>query len=242
MERATDVEADMTRFIALTLLFGSLIMGQTMQDFTRIYDKYVAAVRKGSFGEVSALFSQEMKKELDSKEDQERFMTFAKFMAPASYEPQFLTLLDGGQKAELQVVATLNVPEDIQKERNLPPTQRLELTLNFVKEGGQWKWDMPTIHGDPDKRARPKDLKMGSRSEYKEGSNMEMGGQILRLEKQASGTVYVIRVLDEEIAVFIPAAIVSGEFVPGSVLQVHGAENKSDKLKFWADEAALLKR
>jgi hypothetical protein len=217
-------------------------MGQTMQDFTRIYDAYLAAVKKGTFRQVSPFFSQELKKELKDPDDQERFMTMAKFMVPASYEPSFLTMTNGGQKAEVQVIATLNVPEDVQKERNLPPTQRLELILNFVKEGGQWKWDGPTILGDPDKRARPKDLNMGSRSDYKDGSNTEMGGQILRLEKQAAGTVYVVRVLDEEIAVFVPAAKVSSDFVPGRVLMLHGAEHQSDKLKFWADDASLHQR
>jgi hypothetical protein len=232
----------MKRSITLTLLFGSLLMGQTMQDFTRIYDSYLAAVKKGTFREVSALFSQELKKELKAADDQQEYMRIAKLMAPASYEPIFLTMTDGGQKAEVQVVATTNVPKEIQKMRNLPPTQRLELILNFVKEGGQWKWAGPTILGDPDKRARPKDLKMGLRSDYKEGSNTQMGGQILRLEKQAAGTVYVVRVLDEEIAVFVPAAGVSSEFVPGSVLALRGAEHKSDKLKFWADEASLHQR
>ena len=232
----------MTRSIIVTLLFGSLIMGQTMQDFTRIYDSYIAAVKTGSYRNVSSLFSQEMKKELADKEDQERFMTFAKAMLPASYEPRFLNLLDGGRKAELQVVATVNVPADVQKERKLPPTERLELILNFVKEGGQWKYDTPTILGDPDKRARPKDLNMGSRSDYKEGSNTQLGGQVLRLEKQAAGTVYVIRMTDEEYAVFVPASLVSTEFVPGKVLEFRGADNKSEKLKFWADQASVVKR
>jgi hypothetical protein len=210
-----------------------------MQDFTRIYDTYLAAVKKGGFREVSALFSQELKKQIKTPDDQQEFMMMARYMAPASYEPTFLSMTNGGQKAEVQVIATLNVPEDVQKAQKLPPTQRLELILNFVKEGGQWKWDGPTILGDPDKRARPKDLKMGSRSDYKEGSNMQMGGQILRLEKQAAGTVYVIRVLDEEIAAFVPAGQASSEFVPGRVLMLRGAEHASDKLKFWADEASL---
>ena len=214
-------------------------MGQTMQDFTRVYDAYLAAVKKGTFREVSAFFSQELKEQIKTSDDQQEFMMMAKFMVPASYEPLFLTMSNGGQKAEAQVIATINVPPDIQKEQKLPPTQRLELILNFVKEGGQWKYATPTILGDPDQRARPKDLKMGSRSDYKESSNMEMGGQILRLEKQDAGTVYVIRVLDEEIAAFVPAAKVSSEFVPGRVIVLRGGEHKSDKLKFWADEVSL---
>ncbi len=229
----------MKKFAALTLMFGSLLMGQTMQDFTRIYDAYLAAVGKGAFSEVSAFFSQDLKKQIKTADDQQEFMMMAKYVSPASYEPTFLTLTNGGQKAEVQVIATIKVPEDVRKKQNLAPTQRLELILNFVKEGGQWKWDGPTILGDPDQRARPKDLKMGVRSDYKAGSNTELGGQIQRLEKQQAGTVYLVRVLDEEIAVFVPAGKVSGDFVPGRILALRGAGHKTDKLKFWADEASL---
>ena len=38
---------------------------------------------------------------------------------------------------------------------------------------------------------------------------------------------------------FVLSAKVSDQFVPGSVLVVHGAENKTDKLKVWAEDAAL---
>ena len=217
-------------------------MGQTMQDFTRIYDTFLAAVKKGTFREVSAFFTQELKKEIKTSDDQQEFMMMAKYMVPVSYQPVFLSMTDEGQKAEVQAVAIMNVPEEVQKEQKLPPTQRLELILKFVREGGQWKWGGQTILGDPDQRARPKDLNMGSQSDYKGGSNMEMSGQILHVEKQAAGTVYVIRVLDEEIAAFVPAARVSNEFVPGRVLILRGAEHKSDKLKFWASEVSLDQR
>jgi hypothetical protein len=229
----------MTRCITLALLFGTLLMGQTIQDFTRIYDAYLAAVKKGAYREVSAFFTKELKEEVKAPDDQDWYMTMAKLMLPVSYEPTFLTMTDGGQKADVQVIATINVPEDVQKEQNLPPTQRQELTLKFEKQDGQWKWAGSTMLGDPDQRARPKDLNMGSRSDYREGSHTQIGGQILRLEKQAAGTVYLIRMFDEEEAAFVPAAKVSSEFVAGRVLVLSGAEHKSDKLKFWADEASL---
>ena len=232
----------MIRFITLTLLFGSMLMGQTIQDFTRIYDAYLAGVKSGEFRKVSTLFSQELRNEIKTKEDQQEFMRMANYMVAESYEPLFFTMIEGGRKAELQVVITIKVPEDVQKERKLPPTQRMELILCFVKEDDQWKWGWPTILGDPDNRSRPKDLKMGSRNDYKPGSNTQMGGQVLHMDKQADGTVYTIRVLNEEIATFVPSAKVSSEFVPGCILILRGAEHQSDKLKFWADEASLHQR
>jgi hypothetical protein len=230
----------MRKFI--TLLLGGMLMGQTAQDFTRLYDSYLAAVRSGDFRVVSAMFTQELRAEIKTPEDQQEYMMMAKYMAPESYETLFLTMADGGRKAELQVVITVRVPEEIQKQEKIAAIQRAELILNFVKEDGQWKWGAPTILGDPDQRARPKDLNMGVRSDYRDGSNMQLSGQVLRVEKQAAGTVFVTRVLDEEIAAFVPAAKVSGEFAAGCVLVFQGAEHKSDKLKFWADEVAPYER
>ena len=151
-------------------------------------------------------------------------------------------MTEGGQKAKLQVVITAKTPEEVLKQQKLPPAQRAELILKFVKEGDQWKWGPPTILGNPDERARPKDFVMGSRSDYKGSSNMKVAVQILRIEKQSAGTVFLIRVLDEEIAAFVPAAKLSSEFVPGSVLVLQGAEHKSHRLKHWADEASLHQR
>ena len=80
---------------------------------------------------------------------------------------------------------------------------------------------------------------MGTRSDYADGENTEVGGPILKVEKQAAGSVFLLRVTDEEVAVFVPADKVADTFVPGSILVVHGAMNKSDKLKMWAEDAAL---
>ena len=217
-------------------------MGQTVQDFARVYDSYLAAVKSGDFRAVSAMLSQELRNEIKTPDDQQEYIMMAKYMAPESYETLFLTMANGGRTAELQAIITVRLPEEVRKEQKLPPTQRAEVILKFVKEGGQWKWGGSTILGDPDKRARPKDLIMGARNDYKEGSNTQMSGQVQHLEKQATGTVFVVRVLDEEIATFVAAAQVSAEFVPGCILVFRGAEHKSDKLKFWADEVKLDQR
>jgi hypothetical protein len=83
---------------------------------------------------------------------------------------------------------------------------------------------------------------MGSRDDYKEGANTQMGGQVPRVEKQPEGTVLVICVLDEEIAAFLPASIVSAQFAAGRILVLRGAEHRSGRLKFWAEEAAPHQR
>jgi hypothetical protein len=68
-----------------------------------------------------------------------------------------------------------------------------------------------------------------------------MGGVILRAEKQEAGTVYVIRVVDEEDAVYVQADMVSPDFVTGKVVSFHAAQNANDPLKYWAESAKLEK-
>ncbi len=180
-----------------------------------------------------------MRDQLKAPDDQAAYMEMMKAMAPMHYETVSLTMSESGQAGDVDLIVTMAVPEAVQKERNLPPTQRAEMILEFVKEAGQWKMGPPLLMGDPEKRARPTDFNMGSRADYVEGSNTEVGGSILKAEKQAAGTVFLLRMTDEEIAVFVPAAKVSNEFVPGRILVVHGGDHKTEKLKFWADDAAL---
>ena len=76
---------------------------------------------------------------------------------------------------------------------------------------------------------------MGSRADYAGSAATELSGTVLRLEKQDAGTVYVVRRVDEEDAVFLPKAKVSVDFVPGAVISFHTAQHKSAKLKYWAE-------
>jgi len=228
-------------FLLLAPGCSSSLLAQSAQDFTRIYDSYLAAVKSGSYSRASAFLSAEVRDQLPTPETQASYIEMVQQLVPIHYETEFVNLSKDGQTADVNLIVTLAVPEQVQKQEKLPPTQRAEMVLKFVKEAGQWKMGPPLLLGDPDKRARPKNLNMGTRTDYAEGANTEVGGPILKMEKQAAGTVFLLRLPDEEIAVFVPAAKVSGEFVPGSILVVHGAENKTDKLKVWAEDAALYK-
>jgi len=229
----------LTASLLLALDCSSLLLAQTAQDFTKIYDSYLAAVKTGSYSQASPLLSKEVHDQLPTPAVQAEYMEMVKQMAPIHYEVESVNVAKDGQTADVNLIVTIAVPEEIQKQEKLPPTQRAEEVLRFVKEGGQWKMGPPLLLGDPDKRERPKDFNMGYRADYADGNNTEVGGPILKVDKQAEGTVYVLRLTDQEIAVFVPAAKVSPEFVPGSILVAHGAENKNDKLKVWAVDAAL---
>ena len=225
--------------LLLTLACGGLLMAQTAQEFTKIYDSYLAAVKTGKYSQVEPFISAEIRDEVPTPDAQARYMDLVRQMVPVKYETEFAKVAKDGKSADVNIIATFAVPEQEQKEQHLGSTQRAEMILNFVQESGQWKMGPPTFLGDPSARAQPKDLNMGTRADYAEGNNTDVGGVILRLEKQSAGTVYVIRLPDQEIAIFVPAAKVSDAFVPGVILVAHGAENKTDKLKLWADAASL---
>lgn len=227
------------RCLLLVLLGGHLLVGQTAQEFTKIYDSYLAAIKTGDYSQVAPFLSADVRESLGTPADQAEYVEMLKQAEVVQYETQYVNVSQDGQKAAMDVIATMAVPEQAQKEQKLPPTRRAEILLRFVKEGGQWKMGSPTLLGDPDQLARPADLNMGSRADYAEGASTEVGGPILKMEKQAAGTVYLLRQPNQEIAVFVPAAKVSTAFVPGSILVVHGAENKTDKLKIWAENAQL---
>lgn len=226
-------------FLLLVAACGNLLQAQSAEEFTKIYDSYLAAVKTGSYEQASAFLSSEVRDSLKTPADQTEYMEMVKQMDVVHYETQYVSVAKDGQKADVDLIVTVAVPEQAQKEQKLPPTRRGEVILKFVKEGGQWKMDSPLLLGDPDQLPRPKDLDMGSRSDYAEGANTEVGGPILKAEKQTAGTVYLLRQPNQVIAVFVPAAKVSTAFVSGSVLVVHGAENKNDKLKIWAESAEL---
>jgi hypothetical protein len=227
-----------TAFLFLALGCG-ILPAQSAEEFTKIYDSYLAAVKTGTYAQVSPFLSADVCDSLATPADQTEYMEMVKQMDVVHYETQYVSVAKDGQKADVDLIVTVAVPEQAQKEQKLPPTRRGEMILKFVKEGGQWKMNSPLLLGDPDQLARPKDLNMGSRSDYAEGASTEVGGPIIKAEKQTAGTVYLLRLPSQVLAVFVPAAKASASFEPGSILVVHGAANKSDKLKVWAEDASL---
>jgi hypothetical protein len=178
--------------------------------------------------------------EYKSPQEQKSFLEQVAEMTPDGYEAPVVS--PSGDKVLLRVMAKKNVPPAVQKQQKLPPVIQKPMVIEFAQEGGQWKMGPPAFSAPPQAEAavrRPKDLKMGARTDYKEGASTQLGGPILRLEKQAAGTVYVIRMLDEEVAAFVPANLVKPAFAAGKILVMEGASHKQDSRKFWAEQAKL---
>jgi hypothetical protein len=228
-------------------MFTMAAFGQTEDTFRKIYDGYIAGLKAKDFQAIVKLRTADQQKELTEGVPAERVAAYQAGLfeqslqvMPVAYEVRFVKLSKDGNSASMVLVGMVPVPAEAQKEANLPPEQQIRLTVAFAKEAGVWKMGEMRFGSEPDENARPKDLRMGQRGDYSAQANTDIGGEIQRIEKQAAGTVYVIRVVDEEDAVFVPAAHVSADFVPGAIVSFHAAKHGKDSLKYWAESAALI--
>jgi hypothetical protein len=125
--------------------------------------------------------------------------------------------------------------KEIERERS-----RIECEIHFKKEGEQWKLESLLFLSKPDKINRPSDLTYNPDDADldKEGN---IGGRIIKTEFNPGYTLVMIRVMDEEDAVFLPAkedllkeGIQLKELVPWNVYEFSGHPHKTNKLKFFA--------
>lgn len=221
------------------------VQGPTGDSLRKTFDACNDAIRSKNFQGVMAQMTAATRKQLVAMIPPSQHTPFflnAMLMVPDSYEVESASESKDGKSASLVMVAVLPpMPPEFREKNDSDGPRKRELTVVFTREAGLWKIASQSVGDDPDKRPRPKDLIMGQRSDYSAGANTDMGGVILRTEKQDAGTVYVIRVVDEEDAVFVPAEFVSAEFVTGKVISFHAAQNANDPLKYWAESAKLEK-
>jgi hypothetical protein len=215
----------------VSLAIALPLLAQTEADFRNIYDAFNRALRAKLYDAVTAILTEEQIKLYAATPLAQRPMFYGMTTrVPISYEVEYVKVSRDGLRATMLIVGTFAASSGQEKS---------EMTLQFVKQKDIWRMERPTYGSDPDRRAKPRNLIMGSRADYAETAGAELGGTVLRLVKQDAGTVYVVRRVDEEEAVFVPKALVSRDFVPGSVVSFHAAQHKSQKLKYWAESASL---
>src|SRR5437762_956906 len=76
----------------LTLSCSHLAIAQTAQDFTKVYDSYLAAIKSGSYSQVSPLLAAEVRNQVKTTQDQAEYMMMQKMMAPIRYETLSLNM------------------------------------------------------------------------------------------------------------------------------------------------------
>ena len=130
-------------------------MAQTVRDFTKTYDSYLAAVKGGNYRRVSSFLSAATVTEIDTPQKQADFMEQMKQLRPVRYRWALLTISEDGQGADLQLsgrcdywdgqTRPLTSSEGAELRHNPPETQGCYLPLRFVKDSGRWKLQGPLV-------------------------------------------------------------------------------------------------
>jgi hypothetical protein len=222
------------------------------KQLLELYDRYNQAIAAGKIDDAiktrSAALQKQMKSELKTAKSRKEFLGFAKDMTPDTIEVRRATLSPNGTHATIKVLASKTVPEGLKNPDAPPPgtTMRSEVTLDFVKEKGGWKYDNQTFGMDPDKIVACPDVRFEPIEAYDQDRDTSMGGPIVRVDFNADHTLVVVRVVDEETCAFLPdrATLEKAKFdvaklVPDAIVEIEGFPHKTDKQKVWVDQLKM---
>ena len=225
------------------LIVSSPVRAQNGSDFTRVFDAYNAAAKAGDVEKMLSLRTKEqqasIKQEIKGKENRQYFVMIARAQVPESYAVQHVAPTAKGLGATIYLLGQFAAMSE-------RPRCRFEVSVSFKKENGEWRMDSVLPLGDPDKIKRPKDLKFdfGEADTNRSGS---IGGRIVKTEYFPDHTLVMLRVMDEDNAVFLPKKEVllkSGmslkELEPWNIHEFTGYPHKTDKLKFFATGGKLV--
>jgi hypothetical protein len=232
--------------LVLSLVVINVAGAQDASELGRIFDAYNAAAKAGDVDKMLSLRTAEQQKEIrgqiTKKEDRDVFVLLARAQIPESYRTEHVSWAKSGKSATLYLLGQFAAMPKIQR-----PRMRMEESLSFKKEDGQWKFDLARPLGEPDKIKRPKDLTRDPKDANLNASG-SIGGRIVKTEFKPDYTLVLLRVMDEENAVFLPAKAVLekagvplSELVPWQLYEFKGHPHKTDKLKFFATSGHPIK-
>ena len=172
-----------------------------------------------------------------------------KSMLPDSVEVLRASQSKDGTKITLNTVITMVVPANAPRRQGAPaPGTKLqaEMALDFLREGGTWKFDNQTWGMDPSK-VKPCTATWAGMQVFEERENMSMGGQIRRVDFAADHTRVVIRMFDEENCVFLPSRARLTELgfnpdwiEPWAIIEIDAWPHRDDKQAVWAARVKIL--
>jgi hypothetical protein len=172
-----------------------------------------------------------------------RIMAMLKSMLPDTVEVLHATQSKDGSRLTLITLITATVPPGPRQQGAPAPGTKLqsELTLDFQREGGRWKFDTQTWGMDPSK-LKPCTTTWTGMDAFEERGNLSMGGQIRRVDFAPDHTKVVIRLLDEEACIFLPARARLAELgfkvdrlVPWTLIEIDAWPHRDDKQAAWGD-------
>jgi hypothetical protein len=225
-------------------MYSKFSFGQIQESALRkIYDSYNASIREGSYDKLISFYTKNVQKEITSqvktKTEREGFLKMCKIQVPESYE--IIHVETGKDSIILHTIMQFSEMKEIQRERS-----RIECDIQFKQENEQWKLESLLFLSDPDKIIHPKDLSFNP-DDADLDKDGDIGGRIVRTDFKPGYTLVIIRVMDEENAVFLKSkeellkqGISLKELEPWKIYEFSGHPHKSDKLKFFATSGKLV--
>lgn len=219
----------------------------------RLYDSYNKAIATGKLDEAVAMRSrqarEDIRKDMGSASARKEFLEFSVDVIPDTVEVKRTTLSKDGATAAILVIARRTIPRGAPPGAPPPGTVLAnEVTLNFLKEDGAWKFDSPVFGPDPTAIIHCKNEAFEPLDAYdpRDNVSMSMGGPIARVTFEKDYTLVVIRIVDEENCAYLPnrAAIAKSGLnpdllIPYAIISIDGFPHKSDKQKIWAERFSV---
>lgn len=211
------------------------------KELKDVFDAYNGFAKAGDVDKMLALRTSAVEKEIrpqiQKKEDRDGFVLMGRAQIPDSYEVQHVAWAKDGTSADLYSLWHLPPMKEIERLKEAVA----EVMLSFKKESGKWKIDNILPLADPSQIKRPKDLVYNQKDADTDVTSASVAGRIVKLEFKPDHTLVMVRVMDEEIAVFLPpkatlekAGMKFEDLAPWKMREFTGYPHKTDKLKFFA--------
>lgn len=219
-----------------------------------LYDRYNKALAAGNLkdaltlrtAETQAQFQAEVK---GSPKAQANILAMARDMAPETVEPLRGSLSADGKTATIATLGSKTVPRNLKIKDGPKPGSvvKAEITLEFQKEGGGWKFANQTFGMDPAQMKVCQDETIETITAYDQDRNLTLGGPIRRVDYKPDHTLLVIRVLDEENCAILPRredlgklGIKADALVPDTIVEMGGIPHKTDKQRAMVSSLRIL--
>jgi hypothetical protein len=140
------------------------------------------------------------------------------------------------------------IPADAPAPGGPPPGSvvTVELTLDFLREDGSWKFGDQIFGMDPTQIAACKNEAFEPIDADDRGKNTSLGGPIARVTFEANYTLVIVRAANEENCAYLPnratiqkAGLNPDLLVPYAIVEIDGFPHKRDKQKAWVDHITI---
>ncbi|MBL8702457.1 MAG: hypothetical protein JNK67_29010 [Alphaproteobacteria bacterium] len=224
-------------------------------ELLKVYEAFNAAVKKGDYKAAMATRDQETRKSIEQQVKTEKqrkdFIDQNRMMLPTKVDVQDGWRSDSGTEAELEVTATLLAPKHVRGKNGVPKDGIVQqpISLEFKREGGTWKYAMPTFRMAPSQVVKCDENQAEAEKAFDDQTNLSVGGLIKRVKFAADYTAIVIDVVGEENCLYLPdkaflqkAGLNTDLLEPRALVEGEGYRHRSDKQKAWLTGLKVTRR